>query len=54
MTITVRPGTVTVFTNVVCGWSTVAGHPLPEDVALPTSYLNDVRIDLRRGKADGA
>jgi sugar lactone lactonase YvrE len=23
----------------------------PQDVALPTSYLNDVRFDLRRGKA---
>ena len=24
----------------------------PPEVALPTSYLNDVRFDLRRGEAD--
>ena len=27
---------------------------LPQHVALPTSYLNDVRFDLRRGKAGTA
>lgn len=25
--------------------------PFPQDVALPTTYLNDVRFDLRRGRA---
>jgi hypothetical protein len=25
----------------------------PQDVALPSTYLNDVRFDLRHGKGDG-
>lgn len=41
MEVDVRPGTVTVFTDVVCGWSTVALHRFYQAQGSPHFFLAD-------------